>query len=181
MKRALLLVSTLATTLIVPAVLAATPAAAQCAPSGPTVFYKISNKSFQYYPTNVASDWASLRHGGSINYSQTKTMTVSASVTATVSTEANAIFAKASASLGITVGKSWSTSQTWSYSANVPADVHHKYRLHAYHYTASFTVAKKQWYPTGCTYRTLAGWPQRVTHAPIKSNRNVWREDKAKA
>lgn len=134
-----------------------------------------------YYPTNVHSDWVTFRSGGSINFDETKTMTVSASVTATVSAEAGVIFAKASTSLGVTVGKTWSNSKKWSYTANVPADTHHRYRLHAYHYAVSFTVAKKQFDIATCDYKTMRHYPQRVTHAPIKANRNVWRLDKVHA
>ena len=108
MKKFSAVLALLASTLVVPA-LAAAPASARCAPPGNEVIYVFTNKSFTYYPTNVHSDWAIFRKGGSITYSQTKTMQVSASVTATVSAEAGVIFAKASTSLGVTVGgsKSW--------------------------------------------------------------------------
>src|SRR3954465_11904980 len=93
----------IASTLVVP-LLNAAPASARCAPPGNDVIYVFTNKSFTYYPTNIHSDWASFRKGGTITYSQTKTMQVSASMTATVSAEAGVVFAKASTSLGVTVG-----------------------------------------------------------------------------
>ena len=182
MKKFFAVITLFVSTLVVPA-LAAAPASARCAPPGNEVIYVFTNKSFTYYPTNVHSDWAMFRKGGSINYSQTKTMQVSASVTATVSAEAGVIFAKASTSLGVTVGGSKSWSQQWSYTANVPADTKHKYRLHAYHYTANFSVMKKTFNgaPSVCNYQNSWKSYQRVTHAPAKASKNVWRLDKAAA
>jgi hypothetical protein len=182
MKKFAAVISLLASTLVVPA-LAAAPASARCAPPGNEVIYVFTNKSFTYYPTNIHSDWAVFRKGGSIQYSQTKTMSVSASVTATVSAEAGVIFAKASTSLGVTVGGSKSWTQAWSYTANVPADTKHKYRLHAYHYTANFSVMKKTFNgaPSVCNYQNSWKSYQRVTHAPAKASKNVWRLDKAAA
>jgi hypothetical protein len=171
-----------ASTLLVPA-LAAAPASARCAPPGNDVIYVFKNKCFTYYPTNIHSDWAVFRKGGSITYSQTKTMQVSASMTATVSAEAGVVFAKASTSLGVTVGGSKSWTQQWSFSANVPADTEHKYRLHAYHYTANFSVMKKHFNGAASVCDYVNSWKswQRVTHAPAKASPNVWRLDKAAA
>jgi len=182
MKKFAAVIAMFASTLVVP-VISASPANARCAPPGDDVIYVFANKSFTYYPTNIHSDWAIFRKGGSITYSQTKTMQVSASVTATVSAEAGVVFAKASTSLGVTVGGSKSWTQQWSYSANVPADTQHKYRLHAYHYTANFSVMKKQFNgaPSVCNYQNVWKSWQRVTHAPAKASRNVWRLDKAAA
>ena len=162
---------------------AASPASARCAPPGDETIYKFSKKSFTYYPTNIKSDWAIFRKGGTITYSKTKTMQVSASVTATVSAEAGVIFAKASTSLGVSVGKSASWSEQWSYSANVPADRKHKYRLHAYHYTVNFSVMKQRFNgaPSVCNYQNVWKSWQRVKHAPAKASKNVWRLDKAPA
>jgi hypothetical protein len=165
-----------------PALLAA-PANARCAPPGDDIIYSFTNKSFTYYPTNINSDWVVLRRGGSITYSKTATMEVNASATATVQAEAGVIFAKASTSLGVTVGRSHSNTDQWSYTANVPADTAHKYRLHAYHYTANFSVMKKRFNgaPSVCNYQSVWSSWQRVTHAPAKASRNVWRLDKAAA
>ena len=182
-RSALLLVLSLIGALLTP-LLAAGPASARPICDSPNAIYSISNRAYTYYPTNVYSAWASFRHGGTINYSQTKTMTVSASVTATVSAEAGIIFAKASTSLGITVGGSYAKSSTWSYTASVPATTKYKYRLHAYRYAVSFTVNKKLLNPGNCTYRQAAGFPSRVYHAPPKSSSNkyiVWRLDRAHA
>jgi hypothetical protein len=182
MKKVATVLTLLASSLVAP-IVAASPASARCAPPGDDVIYVFKDKSFTYYPTNVHSDWVSFRNGGTINYSQTKTMQVSASVTATVSAEAGVIFAKASTSLGVTVGGSKSWTQQWSYSANVPADTAHKYRLHAYHYSANFSVMKKVFNgaPSVCNYQNAWGSWQRVTHAPAAASKNVWRLDKAAA
>ncbi len=182
MKKILAVLAVVASMLVVP-VLAASPASARCAPPGDETIYTFKNKSFTYHPTNIHSDWAIFRRGGSITYSKTKTMQVSASMTATVSAEAGVIFAKASTSLGLTVGGSHSWSQSWSYTANVPADRKHKYRLHAYHYTANFSVMKKRFNgaPSVCNYQNAWKSWQRVKHAPAKASKNVWRLDKAAA
>jgi hypothetical protein len=182
MKRSLLLVAGLLAALLVPVVTLAAPASAHCAPpDGNYGYYKITNKVFTYRGTNVHSDWVIFRKGGTINYTQTKTMEVNASMNSTVSAEASGVFASVSASVGFSVGKSIATSKQWSYTANVPADTAHKYRLHAYHYTVTFTVTKKRFNIATCDYRTVSGWPQRVYHAPAKASRNVWRLDKAAA
>ncbi len=182
MKKFAALIVMLASTVVAPT-LTASPASARCAAPGDDVIYTFKNKSFTYHPTNIHSDWAIFRHGGTITYSKTKTMTVSASMTATVSAEAGVIFAKASTSLGLTVGGSKSWTEQWSYSANVPADTAHKYRLHAYHYTANFSVMKKRFNgaPSVCNYQNVWSSWQRVTHAPAKASKNVWRLDKAAA
>jgi hypothetical protein len=93
------------------------------------------------------------------------------------------VFAKASTSLGVTVGGSLSKTEQWSYTANVPADTKHKYRLHAYHYSANFQVMKKRFNgaPQVCNYQNAWSSWQTVKHAPAKANRNVWRLDKAAA
>jgi hypothetical protein len=182
MKKIAAVLVMLTSTLVVP-VLTAGAASARCAPPGDEVIYSFSNKSFTYHPTNIHSDWAVFRHGGSIQYSKTKAMEMSASVTATVSAEAGVIFAKASTSLGVTVGGSLSKTEQWSYTANVPADTKHKYRLHAYHYSANFRVMKKRFNgaPKVCRYQNAWKSWQTVKHAPAKANRNVWRLDKAAA
>lgn len=182
MKRLLVLVTMLASVLV-PLGIAA-PAQAYCIPpDGTEVIYKFRNKQFVYHPTNLMSNWVVLRNGGSITYQQTTTKEVNASVTATVSAEAGVIFAKASTSLGITVGGSYSKSASWSYTANVPASTTYKYRLHQYHYSVNFEVMKKRWSRATCAYTTnvWSSW-QRIKHAPHKSeSRAVWRLDKAAA
>lgn len=182
MKRLIAVFSMLAG-LLVPLSTVAMPAAqAACAPPANEVYYKIGNADFRYYPTNIKSDWVVFPRGGSISYSKSKTMTVSASVTATVSGEVGAIFAKASTSLSVQVGGSYAQSQTWTYSANIPADRDHKYRLHAYHYTVDFSVMKRRWVGgTTCNYvNAWSSW-QRLKHVPLKADRNVWRVDRAAA
>lgn len=181
MKKILVALSLIAGSLS-PALVAG-PAHARCEAPGSEVIYKFKDKSFKYHPTNLKSDWVTFRRGGSITYSKTATMEVNASATATVQAEAGVIFAKASASLGVTVGASHSKTDQWSYTADVPADKDHKYRLHAYHYSAYFSVMKKRFNgaPSVCDYRNVWSSWQRVKHAPAKANKNVWRLDKAPA
>jgi hypothetical protein len=169
--------------LLVPITAAAPHASAYCAPpDGAEVIYKFRNKSFTYYPTNLKSSWTLFPYGGQITYQETTTKHVEASVTATVEAEAGIIFAKASASVGVTVGGGFQWSKSWSYTTNVPADRDHKYRLHNYHYTVNFGVMKKRWVPGAtCEYRNAWSSWQRVTHAPVKAERSIWRVDKRAA
>jgi hypothetical protein len=183
MKRFVALLSMLIG-LLVPLSTIATPAAqAACAPpDGTQVIYKFRNKSFTYYPTNLKSAWALFPHGGTISYTETFTKHVEASVTATVEAEAGIIFAKASASVGVTVGGGFSWDRSWSYTTNVPADSEHKYRLHNYHYTVNFGVMKKRWLGGAiCDYKNAWSSWQPVRHAPVKAERSVWRVDKRAA
>ncbi|GAA4817752.1 hypothetical protein ACFQ0K_09195 [Nocardioides caeni] len=167
-------------TLLSVGVVGPTPVAeARCIPANDLYrIYTFKDKTTSYHPTNIQSDWATFRSGGTITYNKTKTATVSASVTATVSAEAGVIFAKASTSLGVTVGGSWSKSDSWAYSAVVPADSSHRYRLHMYHFSVSFKVMRKNWSYAKCNYVNAWGSWQTVKHAPTKANRNIWRLDK---
>ncbi|GAB2979519.1 hypothetical protein [Nocardioides montaniterrae] len=160
----------------------AAPAAhASCPPpdSSAQYIYKFANKTTTYHSTNLASDWVYWPQGGSINYTKNTTGTTSASVTATVSAEAGVIFAKASTSFGITVGKTWSKSQVWSYTANVPSGTGYRYRLHMYHYSLNFDVMKKTWSYGTCGYINYWSSWQHVAHAPVASSSNIWRLDRA--
>jgi len=130
--------------------------------------YRFSNVHTEYLPTTVKSDW--LRGPGSISYTKTKTAEVNASVTAEVGAEAGVVFAKASASIGTTVGGSYAKSQTWSYSLNVPAGK--TARMVLSHEARGFTVTKVQLDAGGCkAVRTI--YSSNVV-APIKANVNVW-------
>lgn len=183
MKRAVLAVCSLAATLLVPLFVLAQPASAHCVPDGNYTIYVTSNKTFLYAPTNVYSIWSQFPYGGSITYNRTKTAEQNASTTGTVTAEASGVFASASASVGHTVGKSFSRSTSWSYTANVKADRTHKYRVHLYHWAVTFTSTKKQFDVAGCTYRTVKGWPQRIHHAPAGKSRGalIWKVDRAAA
>jgi hypothetical protein len=137
-------------------------------------YYAIINKKTVNKPTNVYSDWG--RPGIRITYSKTKEATKKAEGTATVGADAGVIFAKASTSFGVTVGKSWSQSDTWSYAATVakkPGKT--KGRLMMYHESKSFTAHKYRVYtgPGGtCKTETIYKKPG---IAPVKKNdRNLW-------
>ncbi len=184
MRRSVLVVITmLAGLLVAPVAFGASTASAACAPDGSQTIYVFRNKTVVYQPTNLFSNWATFPAGGSITYQQTTTKEVNASMTATVEAEAGVIFAKASTSFGVTIGGSYSKSASWSYTANVPADRTHMYRLHQYHYSLSFEVMKKRWSNTTCDW-TLNVWGswQKVNHAPEKNeSSSVWRLDQKAA
>ncbi len=77
-------------------------------------------------------------------------------MTATVEAEAGIVFAKASASLGVTVGAEWSKSGTWSYEKKVPRG--ETARLVMWHKSREFVVTKKR-LVQGCKYeRVYRSW-----------------------
>lgn len=145
--------------------MAASPALARC--DAPTYIYKFTNVSVSKRLSNLRSDY--LKGPGTITYTRTKTATAKAEMTATVSAEAGVVFAKASTSLGVTVGKEWSKSGTWSYSAKVEKG--RTARLVMWHKSRSFLVTKKRLDPEGCSYsRVYRAW----VDAPVQANTNVW-------
>ena len=150
--------------------LPATTAVASCPEVG-NVYYSFSNVSKTSKATNLKSDY--LKGPGTISYSKNKTGTVSATITGTTSAEAGVIFAKASVSIGVSVGKTWSRGDTWTYTKSVPKGK--TARLVMYHETRSMTV-KKTRIQGPCKVVTV--WTKRVK-APRKANLNVWKLDYA--
>ncbi|MFD8499320.1 hypothetical protein [Amycolatopsis sp. NPDC059657] len=128
--------------------------------------YKISNGAKAWMATNLRSDY--LTGPGSITYNKTTTSEVNASITGTTEAEAGIIFAKASASLSVSVGGSYSKSDSWSYTAEVPAGK--TMRLQQYKEGRSFTVVKYRIVPP-CKVKNL--WTKKVT-APVKSPSYLW-------
>ncbi len=162
-RAAFLAVASLVSSLAVAA--APEPASAACPEVG-QVHYSFSNKSVSRRASNLKSDY--LRGPGTITYSTTKTATVTASMTATVSAEAGVVFAKASTSLGVTVGASYSKAGTWNYSKPVPSGT--TARLVRYRESRKFTV-KKTRIVAPCTVQTV--YIANV-NAPRASDINVW-------
>ena len=167
-RRGCAAVATILGALVVP-VVTSSAALAQCPPDGPTTIYKFTNVSSSSKPTNLHSDY--IEGPATVTYTHTATATVSASMTATVSAEAGIIFAKASSSLGVTVGASYSKANSWSYTKPVPSGK--TGRLTLFHDTRVFTVTKQQWNPGRCTFVTAYS---SAVNAPLKSdNANVWK------
>ncbi|MEU1517023.1 hypothetical protein ABZ490_33580 [Streptomyces sp. NPDC005811] len=152
----------------------AAPASAACAPS-PGTGYHITNKSTVSRPTNLHSEWMYDNLGGTLTYNHTRTATVSASGTAGVEAEAGVIFAKASTSFSVTVGKSWSKSNSWSYS--IPAKNKAgktKVRMTMFHESKKFKATKYSYYYDGhCKYHETTKWSKWFV-APVKADANVW-------
>lgn len=149
--------------LIAPSV-TATPAAAQC--DAPNTTYKFTDVSYSRRLSNLRSDY--MEGPATITYSTQKTASVSASMTATVEAEAGIVFAKASTSIGVTVGAEWSKSGTWSYEKKVPSG--ETARLVMWHASRKFLVTKKR-LVEGCQYkRVYRSW----VDAPVKANVNIW-------
>jgi hypothetical protein len=145
------------------AVTPGSPAQAIC--DNPNIIYSFTGKQYTKLPTNVYTPWLQGPH--SISLSQTTTATATAQVTATVSAEAGVVFAKASTSLGVTVGGSWSKSTTWTATASVPKGKQGRLRL--YHDALGFTVTKKK-LVSPCKYVTI--YTSKVI-APRKTGEDV--------
>jgi hypothetical protein len=144
---------------IVTALAPASPAFAIC--DGPKYNYIIDEKVRTYLPTNVMTPWATGPFH--LTLSQTTTATATASVTASVSAEAGVVFAKASTSLGVSVGGSWSHSAQWSGDTNVPKGKQGRLRL--YHEARGFRVTKQE-LRTPCKYVTVY---RSGVKAPVKT------------
>ena len=132
----------------------------------PKIDYEITKPKSSWLLTNLRGDWA--EEGFTATYSKTATAGVDASMTATLSTEAGAIFAKASASLGVTVGKSWSKADSWSYSKEVPKGK--EGRIVMYRESRAFTVNKRSLRPP-CKYVTVSSG---TVNAPVENGTNKW-------
>ncbi|MEU6239931.1 hypothetical protein [Streptomyces sp. NPDC047024] len=151
----------------------ASPAAAgiDC---GRDPIYSISNKKTVWEPTNVHSDWA--KPGVTISYAKNKTGSWTATGTATIGAEAGVIFAKASTSFSVSVGKTWSKSDTWTYAAKVEKKSgKSKGRLMMYHEAKGFSVTKFRLVANGqqkCVKSTI--WKKNGIVAPVKRNNNLW-------
>ncbi|MDT0462827.1 MULTISPECIES: hypothetical protein [unclassified Streptomyces] len=136
--------------------------------------YTIGDKKTVWEPTNVHSDWA--RPGVTISYAKNKTGSWSATGTVQLGTEAGVIFAKASTSFSVSVGKTWSKSDTWTYSAKVENKRGKtKGRLMMYHEAKGFSVTKYHLEPNGrqqCVKHKI--WKKTGIIAPAKRNNNLW-------
>ncbi|MFQ6147161.1 hypothetical protein G3I35_30825 [Streptomyces sp. SID10815] len=151
----------------------ATPAAAGAACDSSPI-YSIGDKKTVWSATNVHSDWA--RPGVTISYAKNVTGSWTATGTATVGTEAGAIFAKASASFSVSLGKTWTKSDTWTYAAAVQKKKgKSRGRLMMYHEAKGFSVTKYRMEPKfggGCKKVKL--WKKSNNVAPVKKNSNLW-------
>ncbi|MGW2211964.1 hypothetical protein [Streptomyces sp. NPDC001781] len=151
----------------------ASPAAAGVVCSSSPI-YTISDKHTVWKSTNVHSDWA--RAGVTISYAKNKTGSWTATGTAQLGTEAGVIFAKASTSFSVSVGKTWSKSDTWTYSATVKKQRgKSKGRLMMSHEAKGFSVTKYRLVPNGrqqCVKSKV--WKKTGIVAPAKRNNNLW-------
>ncbi|PRX49992.1 hypothetical protein B0I33_102108 [Prauserella shujinwangii] len=154
---------------VAPAALGAGAQAVAACPEVGNVYYSISNSSRSWIKTNLRSDY--LRGPGTITYNKTTTSTVNASVSGTTSAEAGVVFAKASVSLSVTVGASYSKSDSWSYSATVPSGK--TKRLQQYKEGRKFTATKTR-IVAPCDVRTV--W-KRTFNAPVKNAVYKWQLD----
>ncbi|MDC0773013.1 hypothetical protein [Streptomyces sp. HD] len=168
--------STIISTLLAGGVVAgaAAPASAGCAPS-PGTGYRITNKSTVSEPTSLHSQWVYDNSGGTVGYNDTSTASISVSGTAGLGTEAGVLLAKASTSFSVTVGGSWTWTDSWTYTLPVKNKAGKtKVRLTLFHESKKFKGTKYSYYYDGhCNYHEKTLWSRWVT-APVKKNNSVW-------
>lgn len=116
-----------------------TPAFAIC--DGPKYTYTTTSKSKVLLPGSYKTDWADPKATVSISKGKTTTWTVGGTFTGT--TEINAILAKATASLAISVTRSWANTNTQTISEKVPKGTRQG-RLRRYADGYKFKVTKKR-------------------------------------
>lgn len=161
---------------------AASSSVAQSACTGWISGYKFRDEIRTLRPTSLEGQWLYPNNGSlSAVYNQTSSYTMSVSGTVTLTGDASAIFAGASASIGVTVGGTWSQSKSWSYSVTVARDPKHMYRLHLYHAVWGFQAMKIQVRNCNGRVQTDNLWTswKTASHAPVKStSANVWEVDR---
>ncbi|WP_148615587.1 hypothetical protein [Nocardioides rubriscoriae] len=168
--------------LVVTATVPLAPAAtAGCAPPAGDAIWKITNVTKSFKPTGLYSNWVQAKYDKMhITYAKTATSTWSATVTGTISAEAGVIFAKASTSISVAVGKQWSKTDTWSYTADIPKDPDHEYRLVQKQETRHFRATKFYWSQASCTYgnKSKTGFGE----MPLKTEQSlVWKVERRNA
>jgi hypothetical protein len=145
---------------------AATETVTKCPPEKPK--YTFAKKQVSLRPTNLYSPYQT---GGTISYSKTITASASYSATATVSAEAGVVFAKASTSLGVTVGATYSSSGSFTNTLNVPAGQRRRMRL--FQASRSFTVTKQMFNEVTCRWYTK--YSNATANAPKLVREDEWR------
>ncbi|GAA2252905.1 hypothetical protein GCM10010232_46800 [Streptomyces amakusaensis] len=136
------------------------------------VFRTISAKSTKWVPTNVHSDWA--RPGVNISYAKNKTGSWTLTGSVGGQAEMKILLVKASASFNVSLAKTWTKSDTWTYSATVKRKAGKtKGRLMMFHEAKRFTAKKTLVYNKNgrCAVKTV--YKKTIT-APVKRNVNVW-------
>ncbi|MFF8956812.1 hypothetical protein [Streptomyces sp. NPDC014894] len=142
-----------------------------CVDAGQT-FRTISAKSTKWVPTNVHSDWA--RPGVTITYSKNKTGSWTLTGSVGAQAELKAVLAKASASFNVSLAKTWTKSDTWTYAATVKKKRGTtKGRLMMFHEAKRFTAKKTLVYNKNGRCATKTVYKKTIT-APVKRNNNVW-------
>lgn len=134
--------------------------AASCTnpPDGQRQYWAISNITKDRARTGLASNWVHPNHGPkTITYSRSATASTTATAGFATTAEAGVIFAKASAQISVSVAKSWSKTDTWSYSTTVAKNPAYQYRLVQFQETRRFTASLKRWQLSNgrCAYVTV--------------------------
>ncbi|MFC1439430.1 hypothetical protein ABUW04_14300 [Streptacidiphilus sp. N1-10] len=133
------------------------------------VHYSFSKAKMVWRPTNIYSPWG--RKGFTFSYTTSKTGTWSATGTATVGAEAGVIFAKASTSFSLAIGKTWSHTSSWGVSGTISSLPRGKTqgRTMMYHKAEQFTT-KKYTVNHTCS-KTTVNWTKTFV-APYRSSDN---------
>jgi hypothetical protein len=140
-----------------------------CPLSGDQYIYSFTNVARSSRPTDLYS--AYITGPGTITYSKSTTATVGASMSASVTAEAGIVFAKASATIGVSVEASKSWTDGFSYALDVPSGQRRRMRL--FEESRSFNVTKKSWSTGNCAYVVVYG--NQAANAPRSTRVDEWK------
>jgi hypothetical protein len=144
-------------------------------PDGEATTWSITNMTTGSAETGLASNW--LQGAGSITYSESASASTTATVSASVSAEAGVIFAKASATAGVSLAQQWGATKTWSYTMDTPGAAGTQYQMYQTQETRSFTATqlRYQLQSSGMCGYSPTGTSGTVTGAPVNSESTlVW-------
>ncbi|MFC5003918.1 hypothetical protein ACFPIJ_39600 [Dactylosporangium cerinum] len=157
------------------ALIGAAPAAASdtgvqaCPPEGDTTRYTFTNISTSSRPTDLYS--AYITGLGTITFTENTTATVGFTASASVTAEAGVVFAKASATIGVSVTAQRSWTSGFSYALPVPDGQRRRMRL--FQESRSFLVKKENWSSGLCTF-TVA-YSGQSANAPRTTRVDEWK------
>ncbi|MCP3799945.1 hypothetical protein NLX83_11830 [Allokutzneria sp. A3M-2-11 16] len=131
-------------------------------------YFYVKNGHLVDRGTNIRSDW--LTGPGRITYTKTATAESNTTYNNDMNITAEAVIANISTTYGKSVGKSKSTSQSWSYGADVPAGKTRYLQQFYEHWRV--TVVK--WKYTNKNCKTTKVIKEKVATFPLKNGHYLW-------
>ncbi len=134
----------------------------------PTTKYEFGSVARNSRPTSVKS--AYITGPGTLSYNKTISTSVAFTASGSVTAEAGVVFAKASATLGISLTTSRSWSDSFTYTLEVPSGQRKAMQL--FQESRSFLVTRKT-LRSDCTYATT--YSSEGANAPRKTRVDEWK------